>query len=813
MRASIFFDHTYLVGIGVKSIAVVELEIEIMTRRMKPDLIFLIMLFILSLPLFAQRTQTLRGQVTDQLLNTPLAGATVELLSQKVTVLTDAEGNFRFSKIPIGTHQLRVTHTGYSPVQFDNIMLISGKEKVMTILLEKDIKEEQEVVVKARALRSKPLNELSVVSARAFTVEETQRYAAAVNDPLRMATSFAGVIGADDGNNHIVIRGNAPNGLLWRMEGVDIPNPNHFAAAGSSGGGISILSSQLLANSDFVTGAFAAEYGNALSGVFDLKLRKGNNEKKEYTLQAGFLGLNLAAEGPFAKNYKGSYLVNYRYSTLELLSKMGLDMGGATTNFQDLSYHLYLPTKRAGSFTLFGFGGISGQEADTETDPSKWEDEGDRYGGTFKSNTGAMGITHTIGLGTKTTLRSSLAWSFQETGMDEDYVAKPDSIVNSYKEQFTTQKWILSSTISHQFNRRHALRAGLTGNLIDFSYFQRSRENPTAPVEERINTNDQAQTVQLFAQWQYKVSKKFSMTAGLHYLQLLLNNSAALEPRAGLKYEPDNRQSFGIGYGLHSQVQGMGVYFAKAPDASGNWYEPNKELGLTRAHHFVVSYSRQLGHSIRFKTELYYQHLFKVPVSIYDSSSLSTLNLQQGFVTDPLVNKGTGRNYGIELSLEKQLKNYFYFLFSNSLFQSKYSAADGIERNTRYNAGYAGSFTAGKEFVHHSNKRSYGVNIKMIYTGGFRETPIDLEASAIEGYTKYREKEAFTVQQPAYFRTDLRFSIRWNRQRHTSTLSLDIQNASNRKNLYGRYYDPFQGQVVNNYQTGLIPVLNYKIEL
>jgi len=125
---------------------------------------------------------------------------------------------------------------------------------------------------------------MSAVSARAFTVEETQKYPAAINDPLRMATNFAGVASLDDGMNQIVIRGNSPTGLLWRMEGIDIPNPNHFAAKGSSGGGISILSSQLLSNSDFITGAFAADYGNALSGVFDLNLRKGNNEKRETTL-------------------------------------------------------------------------------------------------------------------------------------------------------------------------------------------------------------------------------------------------------------------------------------------------------------------------------------------------------------------------------------------------------------------------------------------------------------------------------------------------------------------------------------------------
>ena len=784
-----------------------------MNRSRKLNLIMMMLLSGLWLQLGAQPTQTLRGQVFDQLIQSPLAGATVELLSTGQTVVTDAQGFYRFTRIPIGTHQLRISYGGYKLVQLDNVTLISGKELVLPIAMELDVKEEKEVVVKAKTIRSKPINELSVVSARAFSVEETQRYAAAVNDPLRMSTSFAGVVGADDGNNNIVIRGNAPTALLWRMEGVDIPNPNHFAGAGSAGGGISILSAQLLSNADFVTGAFAAEYGNAVGGVFDLHLRKGNNEKREYTFQAGFLGLNLAAEGPFSKNYNGSYLVNYRYSTLTLLDKMGVNIGDGTTDFQDLSYHIHLPTKKAGTFSLFGFGGISAQEFDTETDPGKWESEADRYGGTYKANTGVSGLTHTIQLGKKTSLRSSIAYSYQDFGYDEQFVAKPDSVINSQKENYATKKWILNGTVNHQFNRRHSLRTGFIVNAINFDYFQRSRENPNAPVEERINTNDNTSTVQAFAQWQYKATEKLSFTAGIQYLQLLLNNSNSLEPRASVKYDFDNRQSVAFGYGLHSQVQAMGVYFAKAQDAAGNWYSPNKSLDLTKSNHFVLSYNRLLNKSLRLKTEVYYQHLFDVPVSIYDTSTFSTVNIEQGFVTEPLSNNGKGRNYGIEISIERQLRNYFYFLFSNSLYQAKYTAADGIERNTRYNAGYAGTFTAGKEFVHVSQKRSFGVNLKMVYTGGFRDTPIDVEASTREGYTKYIEKDAFSIQQQAYFRTDLRLSMKWNRARHTSTLSLDIQNLTNRSNLYNRQYDPLKGEVVNIYQAGLIPILIYKIEL
>src|SRR6478735_2866128 len=329
----------------------------------------------------AQLTQTIRGIVTDEILQKPIEGASVIIAETKTGTVTDAAGNFRFDYVPVGKVTLIVSYVGYKDNAVAGITVNAGKEIVLNINLQERVQVNTDVVVKANSKKNKPLNDMSLVSARAFTVEETQKYPAAINDPLRMATNFAGVATADDGMNQIVIRGNSPTGLLWRMEGIDIPNPNHFSEAGSSGGGISILSSQLLANSDFLTGAFAAEYGNALSGVFDLKLRKGNNEKKEYALQAGLLGLNAAAEGPLSASHKGSWLVNYRYSTLSLLNNMGLDLAEGTTNFQDLSYNIYLPTKNKGIFTLFGFGGLSSQNQKIETDSSKWEMQDDRYAG------------------------------------------------------------------------------------------------------------------------------------------------------------------------------------------------------------------------------------------------------------------------------------------------------------------------------------------------------------------------------------------------------------------------------------------------
>jgi hypothetical protein len=650
------------------------------------------------------------------------------------------------------------------------------------------------------------------VSARSFSVEETQKYAAAVNDPARMAANFAGVMAGDDGNNQIVIRGNSPSGLLWRMEGLDVPNPNHFAAAGSSGGGISILSAQLLSNSDFVTGAFAAEYGNAMSGVFDLKLRRGNNENREYTLQAGILGMNLAAEGPIAKNYKGSYLVNYRYSTLSILSKIGFSFTPSTTNFQDLSYNIYLPTRRYGTFTLFSFGGLSNQFYNVVKDSSQWKTESEKYGDRFISNTGFWGATHQLNISKKSLLKTALGYSVFQGAYNRNYVLQDYSMQNVYDQQNINKKLTLSSVLNQRLNSRCVLRSGIILASIDFSFNEQMREQPLSLMRTTVDARHRTHSLQAFSQMQYKLAEKLTVNAGLHYLLLLLNNSCSIEPRAAIRWDVHAKHTLSLGYGNHSQLQGWGVYFASQTDSAGQKSTPNKNLKFSKAHHYVFSHNYAISNTLRLKSELYYQHLYRIPVSVADSNTLSAINVQGDFVRDELINKGTGDNYGLEISLEKQLHRHFYGMLSTSFYQSKYRAANGKQYNTKFNGNAIVNLTTGKDFVASNNRRTLGLHLKVVYAGGYRTTPINLQQSTYHQTTIYYQDSAYVNQLPVYFRTDLRISMKWNRRRLTSTLSLDIQNVTNRMNVYDQLYDVDTRSVKTYYQTGLLPILNYKVE-
>ena len=738
---------------------------------------FVALLTALFLPFFSVAqsfTQTVRGTVIDQSLQTPIPGATVMLLNASPVqgTLTDIDGSFRLSGVRVGRQTLKITFVGYKDALLTNVAVDAGKELVLTVALEEAISQLSEVTVKPTvekdnlepALR---LNDMATVSARTFSVEETQRFAAAVNDPARMATAYAGVVGASDGNNTIVIRGNTPNGLLWRMEGVEIPNPNHFANVGTASGGISILSAQLLANSDFMTGAFPAEYGNALSGVFDLRLRRGNNQRAEHTIQAGVLGVDVSSEGPFSKAYKGSYLFNCRYSTLGLLSRLGLNIGSGVTTFQDFSFNVYLPTNRAGTFTIFGFGGLSSQNVRAVRDSTTWTNNYDRYDERFSANTGAVGLTHSVNIGRRAFLKTVVSASDYQNKYRGDYLTQNYTTEPRYREQYTIPKAIISSTLTYKFDARHTLRAGIIGAQIGYDL---SREEWDAERQQVLTTvrvaGERTQTLQAFGQWNYRLSEQLTLNAELHYLRLFLNGTNALEPRGSVRWAFREGQSLSLGYGLHSQTQNPAVLLASRP--AGDVTTPlNRNLGFTRSHHLVLAYDRRLTDNRRLKVETYYQSLFNIPVSADTADSFALTNCLDGLTTERLVNSGTGRNYGLELILEQFLHNGYYFLLFSSLYRAEYRGSDQVWRNSRFDGRHATSFLTGKEITTGSRRWGsrglfkngvIGLNIKLTCYGGYRETPIDVATSRQRGETVRYNNLAYTVQLPDYFRTDIRVS-------------------------------------------------------
>jgi hypothetical protein len=758
-------------------------------------------------------TQTVRGTIVDKYSNTTIPGANIVVLNTDplLGTITDENGNFRIEHVPIGRQNLQMSYLGYETVVIPNVVVGSGKEVVLNIEMSETVVQIDEVEINGNGRKGEMVNQLTSVSGRSFTVDETKRYAGSFNDPSRMAMSYAGVTPNVSGNNDLIIRGNSPQGLLWRMEGVEIPNPNHFGGEGATGGPISMLNSDMMANSDFFTGAFPAEYGNCFSGVFDIKLRQGNNQQREHKVQLGVLGVDLATEGPFKKGKQSSYLVNYRYSSLALLQAIGFDIvGDAIPKYQDLTFKVHLPTKNAGVFSVYGLGGLS---------TISFEEDGPENvaSGVADVNRDMIttGMNHVIPLSKKTFLSSSVNFSGLRNRYTE--MSTTDSVNYSLrdKDRFDRTRVAVATNINHKFNAKHFLKSGVTYSWFGYDMLSEFYDGNVDGLVTEVSDKGNSYTLQGYTSWNYRINEKLTMNAGVHLLYFGLNNNYSVEPRAGVRWQFHPRQSFSAGFGVHSRVETLSIYLANGMDDIGNIFpQQNRDLGLMKARHFVLGYDNFLTEDLYFKAEVYFQQLYDVPIEPGDSSVYSILNQYDWFTTRKLTNDGKGYNYGLEMSLEKYFSRSYYFMVTTSLFNSQYQAGDGAWRNTVYNSGYVLNLLGGKEFKigKASKNRTLTLSAKGSWAGGHYYTPVDLEASREALYTVVDESKYLGTKASDFIRFDIKASLRRDRPRSTHVLELDIQNVTNNLSPVGQYYDAYKDKVVTYTSAGMIPVLSYRIE-
>jgi len=752
----------------------------------------------------APLTQTVRGSVVDLYTHTPIIGANiiVEDSNPLLGSTTDADGKFKIPNVPVGRSTLRITSIGYESKTLSNILLGTGKELVLEVKLVESLTSMEEVVITAH--QNEPaLSEQSMVSARSFSVEETKRYAGSLGDPARMASSFAGVTGASDESNALIVRGNSPRGVLWRVDGIEVPNPNHFATEGSSNGIVSVLSSNIIDNSDFLTGAFPAIYGNALSAVFDMKLRSGNNERREHSFQAGLLGVEASTEGPISKQHSSSYLLNYRYSTLNILDKLGVDLNaaGEYKNYQDLSFKVDFPFSNGSRLSVFGIGGLS--KTNFERTDSLAHDAADM---------GVIGATYQKPLGERTSLLTSMSWSgTQITNLNE--LTGLSAGVLKLEEHYS-KNYLRASVIADQkISERFFLRGGLTYSQLYYNFYLRNQDPNNQAYSEIVNFQEQGNTgiTQVFLTAHQNFSETLSGVYGVHFIRFGMTNDNSAEPRIGLRWHVTPGKFISAGFGKHSRIENLQYYLARDHQVGGDEVQVNKNLGFTRAYHYVAAYEQTVGKA-RVKLEGYYQQLYNAPVQSDPASMYTTLNEDTGFVTDTLLNTGKGRNYGVELSLERSFSNNFYYLLNGSLYQSRFQVAEEQERNTAYNGNYNFHILFGKEFRLHSNRDILGLSVKFTGAGGRPYIPIDLAKSIAAGGEVYDWAKAFEPQLPDYFRTDFQVVYRKNKPRYSVEWRLDIQNVTNHVNPAYYYFDEPSQRILLKYQVGFLPILSYRIE-
>ncbi len=786
----------------------------------KPSLIFAT-LFLLVHTVFAQNgTQTIRGTILDKQSEMPLIGVAVEVLNLETTLGTTAniEGSFEIQGVPVGRQTLRFSYLGYNTITIPNVIVTSGKEVIMDVSMEESVIEINEVVVTAEVEKDKASNELATISARAFTLEEVTRYSGARNDVSRMVANYAGVNIADDSRNDIVIRGNSPTGVLWRLEGVPIPNPNHFHTLGTTGGPVSALNTNLLKNSDFMTSAFPAEYGNALAGVFDIGFRSGNKEKYEFTAQlAAFSGLEFMAEGPLTKKKNSSFVVSYRHSFVELADQLGLFFGTSSIpNYKDLSFKIDLPHNKYGKFSFFGIGGMSDINF-IGKDLSDEDFYGERDENSYiTSKLGIIGINHRLLLGESTYVRTTLSASTSQNTYDEDFILEDETAFRHVELEDINDRYSISSYLNKKFNAKTTLRVGFLGEYYRLNTYLQSRENRIG--WEPIRDFDGGLGLfQVYAQSQYRLNEKWTLNGGLHGQYLTFNDSWAIEPRAAINFHVTPNQTISLGYGLHNQMQPLPMYFYESPLSDGTFIQSNKELDFTSSNQLVLAYDLKLGTDWRIKTEAYYQALRDAPVRSVPAS-FSVLNVGADFVFPEegfLVNDGKGENYGFEMTIEKFFSRGYYGLLTASIFDSNYEGSDGIKRNTAFNNGYTFNFLAGKEFkIGKDGRNAITFDAKLTSAGGRYFIPIDLEASKIAMEEVEIEELAFSERFDPYFRLDVKIGYRLNSKKRklSQQFYLDFQNITNRENIFTYRFNRSQGEIQEVNQIGFFPDILYRVQ-
>lgn len=780
-------------------------------------------------------TQTVRGKIVDVDTQMPLFGANLLITTDTVNLLgatTDMQGNFRIDGVSVGRHTMRVSYLGYDDAYIE-LLVTSGKEVIANVEMEESIVSINEVVVTATEFKGDPNNEMSTVSTRTFSVDETERYAGSRGDPARMVSNFAGVQGVDDSRNDIVVRGNTPLGVVYRFEGIDIPNPNHFAIVGSGGGPVSVLNNKYLANSDFFTGAFPAEYGNTISSVFDLRMKNGNNEQLEFSGQFGIFGMELFSEGPIKKESGSSFILSYRYATLGIFQAIGVDIGtDAVPRYQDAAFRLNFPQKNGSNLSFFGLGGMSGIDIkiseQTEPDVDFYaEDDRDQY---FRTRMGVIGTSYMTTLGEKAYWKTTLAFTHDHQRSHHEFIIRHidsvsgqyvvDSLYDILDYRFDRNRITLGSHINIKFDSKNILRFGLNADHATYIQIDSTFNDVAMTWQDRWDVNESAILVQPFAQFKHKFSSSFIMNVGLHAQYYTLNNSASLfEPRIGFRWMPTERSALSVGFGIHSQLSPEYTFFYhKSRDANGDPIWHNFDMDFMKSRHYVIGYDIAMKDNFRIKAEAYYQELYDVPVEVVPSS-FSLVNQGSGFLRffpDSLQNTGTGTNYGFELTLEKFFANSFYFLITGSYYESRYTGSDGIERSTDYNGRYAVNGLFGYEWSI-KDKNVLGVGTKITAAGGKLTGPVDTVASALNNELIYVDETYNSERLRDYFRADIKINYRINGKKVSHEIAIDIVNLLDRQNILNLTYgpdptDPTANPIRENYQLGRLPIFYYKID-
>jgi len=751
--------------------------------------------------------QNIQGQIVDQITLKYVAKAKIVLLFNGNSIdslYTDSKGFFIFNNINVGKYDLLIDHLAYLPEIKTDVLLTSSRPKVIEVALQKKFKVLEEVTILPMQNRKQALNNMSTQSAISIDAKTARKIAGGLDDPIRVAANFAGInSNGSFSDNFISVRGNSPRALKYYFDGLELPNPTHFARIGSSGGTFTVFSLRLLGNSDFFSGAFPAEYSNSVGGIFDVNFKKGNSNNHEFALEVGTLGIDVSSEGPINANKKSSYTTNFRYATIGLARLIGYP---TQPTYTDFAFNLNFPIDDKSNLKIYSINGISDRLREAEKDVSLWEEGLDRYELSLNSKLFSIGSTYSRYIGKNTLFKVAALTAYTNQQDNRIFLLYDLTEIPRGINEYTTIPINLATSLKTSF-RNLLVKAGLSSNFVNHKYNYYATVDTIISEYPKTETTGNIIQTKAYLQTKIALNKNFNINAGINAIYQNINNETVIEPRIGLVFNAQKNKRFSVAYGKHSQFYEYSVYNF---EDEGNF--PNLNLKAIKAHHFGIAYNTQLlKHTINI--ESFYQLLYDVPVE--PGGTFSLINLSELNELRTLVNQGKGKNYGIDFSIEKYITNSWYYNVNASYIKSLYTGGDNVWRSTEFDFNYNVKLLAGKDFEvgkRKNKKNNLSLNATFSAIGGRPYTPVDLLASAKVQSTIYNESIAFSQREEGLLVLDFTVIYQTNKEKRSTFWTFQIKNLFSSADAVYREYDVVTRQEVIVASSSFFPVISYGLE-
>jgi hypothetical protein len=766
---------------------------------MKPSHILLVTIFLFSftaiVPLaFAGENPqgSLSGQVIDADTKESLIGAAVMLTGTSLGAVTDSEGRFTLVSIPVGGYTLRCTYIGYHPALITDVIVKPRSQSPLKIELAVSAVETREVTISPSAFAQAEREPVAVTS---LSYEEIRRHPNSAGDVSRIIMALPSVAKVNDTETALVVRGGSTLENAFYVDGIPVPNINHFPAQGASSGAMSLINIDLIEDVKFMAGGFSARYGDKMSSVTDITLREGAHDGIKGQLDFDMTGFGGGLEGSLPGK-KGSWMLAAHRSYFDLVIDL-FDIEASTSPYYtDFAAKL---TFDASPRHRFAFLDIAGFDVSRITRQQAIDNkEGDYGRGNWDVNTFGIGWRYLYGAKgySETTL------SHNVTSWDSEWrEVTDDAILNA--AQTTEQKFTLRNDQHFLLSKRTALDAGIEaiyqeadiGNYWGETIDPLGNPAPAVKVNRDISSPVIGGYISLRRDW----LPRLTVTTGARADYSDYTKRANISPRVQCSYRVSDKTSVSGAYGRYDQRLPLILLSQK---------DEFKKLDDPYADHYVVSVGHLLTENTRLTVEAYDKEYRRMPLNPLQPSLFVIDQIADGDeAQEQLTDNGKAWTGGVEVMVQKKLVEKVFGVISSSVFRTRYRGFDGKWRDRSYDNRWMFTVEGG-----YKPNRSWEYSLRWVYAGGAPFTPFDQAASfaAQEGIRDSLRVNGERL--PDYHTLNVRVDRRFHFRSSDLICYVNVWNVYDRKNIAGYFWSRVENRQRTSYQWGILPVIGIEYE-